>query len=227
MASVIARVWNARRRPIGPPRLKVLEQSSCLAVAAGAARLPDHRSRRISRSHRSRCRRATAATEPPELPDPPSYPSCRPTSHRAARRRCHHCRPFHHRFRQSSHRHAVTRHCRRLSTQTVPTRRPSHQSARPRRRFPRTESRRSHPGHQRYRATVFLLTSYPTTIHALTPTSLPCSRRDPCRRRSSHDSGSGPPWHYPPAYFDCDRPCTAEQSAVSGRMKSGNACAKE
>lgn len=44
----------------------------------------------------------------------------------------------------------------------------------------------------------------PMTIRVI-PTSPAFLRRDHQGYRcSSHDSDSGPPWHYPPAYFDCD-----------------------
>jgi len=166
----------------------------------------------------------------------------RPTIHRAShqfrhfrpsRRCCHHCcHPSRscHRFRchptnrRYSDRRTVSqcccqRYCRPcLTNQSAPTRCPCRPLPRPRRLFLRNLScRRILSGRPRYRATTIRLTSFPmsrSTIRPAIQTCSACRRRDPSHRRLAHDFGSGPPWCYPPTYFDCDLQGAADASVA-------------
>jgi hypothetical protein len=137
--------------------------------------------------------------------------SCR----RQSRYRSRPCRrfPTSHRYsdRQSASQCSCPTCCHRcLTSQSAMTTRTCRLSAHPGPRHPfcRDAScfHRIHPACSRLRVMI-PLTSFPksrSTTHRI-PTSPACrSYRDPCRRRSTHDFGSGPPWFYPPTYFDCD-----------------------
>jgi len=145
--------------------------------------------------------------------------------HRNRCRRCRSCRlrcclPFHHRF----HFHP-SRPCRRrsrpfrlcLTSRRVPTChliRPCRPSGRLRHPCLRTghgHRSRQRPSHclpathemtRRMNLLTSRLMNHPT-IRAASLTSPACFRRHRDCRRSCHDSCSGPPWQYPPAYFDC------------------------
>ena len=177
-----------------------------------------HHCRRYLQSrpfHRCRCRR---------------YRRCsHPFHHRC--HRCHRChrlnRPCRHRNlrHQCSDRRSASR-CwcpigsrRCLTSQSVPTHRSCPPSAHPRLPFLRNASRRPVlPGRPRYRATMIRLTSFPMSRRPMsrpaTRTCSACRCRDPTHRRSTHDFGSGPPWLYPPTYFDCDLQCATDEPAV-------------
>jgi len=108
--------------------------------------------------------------------------------------------------------------CRRqrLTSQNVPTR-SFHSSARRRRSFLPNASRRTRPDRPCYHETRSRLPSFrmsrPMTRPAI-PTCSAFPSRDPTRRRSTRDFGFGPPWVYPPAYFDCDLHRAADYSAA-------------
>ena len=150
--------------------------------------------------------------------------------HRNHCRRCRSCRlrcrlPFHHRFHFHPSRFHPSRPCRCrsrpfrlcLTSRRVPTChliRPCHPSGHLRHPCLRTghgHRSRQRPSHclpathemtRRMTLLTSRLMSHPT-IRAASLTSPSCSRRHPACRRSSHDSCPGPPWQYPPAYFDC------------------------
>ena len=171
------RARNEKRRPSGPPRSKVLR------VVASGSRWSNHpcrRTRQYCSCGRGCWCRSSRSCHP--------YFQCRPHCP------CRSCGPY-------------CRRCLCLTSRTYST---SLTFPRPilRRRSPRSWIRccRSRSARScRARIPTRNCSMSRSTIRAAIPMrSLTCPDRDPCHRRPAHDSGSDPPWSYPPAYFDCD-----------------------
>jgi hypothetical protein len=176
-------------------------------------------------NHRGRCRRFHRSCpyrhQRPRWSRPFHHPRrsshrCRSCRHHSSRRSIHPRRRYRRRSRRCSAKCHLNENrcsfprCRRcsrcLTSQTVCCSHPCrwfHWLARPRRPCLRAVIRHYSLLDRHYSRATSRPMNRPT-IHPEIRTCLACPRRDRCLRRSTHDSGSGPPWHYPPAYFDCD-----------------------